>query len=57
MAATPSEARQSAPARTRRAWVTPQVVDLPRLTELTLSTGPGIPCNGGIGGGSSTVCP
>ena len=41
----------------RNAWVRPEVADLPRLTELTLQTGPGIPCGGGTGGGGSTVCP
>ena len=37
---------------TRRPWVAPRVDELPRLTELTLATGPGIP---GGGGGGSTV--
>lgn len=44
----------SAP-RERRPWVQPQVTELPRLTELTLQTGPGIPGGGGTGGGGSTV--
>ena len=39
----------------RRAWKAPRVSDLPRLTELTLQTGPGIPGGGGPGGGGSTV--
>ncbi|MBD0319349.1 MAG: hypothetical protein ICV87_03385 [Gemmatimonadetes bacterium] len=38
----------------RRAWVAPELKDLPRLTDLTLQTGGLIPC-GGPGGGS-TVC-
>ena len=46
-----------APHASRRGWVRPQVAELPRLTELTLSTGPGIPGNGGTGGGGSTVTP
>lgn len=41
----------------RRAWTAPSVTDLPRLTELTLQTGPGIPGGGGPGGGGSTVVP
>lgn len=38
-------------------WVTPEITDLPPLTDLTLQTGigPGIPGRGGIGGGGSTV--
>jgi hypothetical protein len=43
------------PAAARRAWVSPRVSDLPRLTELTLQTGPFIPGGGGTGGGGSTV--
>jgi hypothetical protein len=51
-------ATRSDTARTRqRAWVSPTVTDLPRLTQLTLSTGPGIPGGGGVGGGGSTVVP
>jgi hypothetical protein len=41
----------------RRPWESPRVTDLPRLTELTLATGPGIPGGGGPGGGGSTVIP
>ena len=40
-------------AETRRPWLAPRVDDLPRLTDLTLVTGPGIPGGGGPGG--STV--
>ncbi len=50
--------RSDAPARTdatRRAWVRPAVTDLPRLTQLTLTTGTPIPGGGGSGG--STVIP
>jgi hypothetical protein len=53
MALDPSAPR--APRPSRRAWVRPEVADLPRLTELTLQTGPGIPGGGGPGGGGSTV--
>jgi hypothetical protein len=49
--------RNSSPAPARRPWVRPAVTDLPRLTELTLATGPGIPGSGGTGGGGSTVVP
>ena len=42
----PPQPPRSAP---RREWVAPEVKDLPRLTELTLQSGP-------IGCGSSTVC-
>lgn len=41
----------------RREWVTPSVTDLPRLVDLTLQTGAGIPGGGGTGGGGSTVIP
>ncbi|HEX6747805.1 MAG TPA: hypothetical protein VF092_10980 [Longimicrobium sp.] len=41
----------------RRRWEAPSVTDLPRLSELTLATGPGIPGGGGTGGGGSTVIP
>ncbi len=40
-----------------RPWVTPEIRELPRLTDLTLDTGAGIPGMGGIGGGGSTVIP
>ena len=39
----------------RSPWTAPQVTDLPRLTELTLTSG--IPCGGGTGGGGTGVCP
>lgn len=42
----------------KSAWITPAIVQLPRLSELTLqSVGGDIPCGGGPGGGGSTVCP
>lgn len=44
------------PKVTRRPWVTPVVADLPRLTDLTLTTGAPIPGSGDTGGGS-TVTP
>ncbi|MDB4948492.1 MAG: hypothetical protein JWM27_1141 [Gemmatimonadetes bacterium] len=37
----------------RAPWTAPLVTELPRLTDLTLQTGPGIPGGGGTGG--STV--
>jgi len=43
------------PKNGRRAWVRPAVTDLPRLTQLTLTTGNPIP--GGSGSGGSTVIP
>ena len=45
------------PARSRRPWVSPLVADLPRLTDLTLTTGTPIPGGGDTGGGGSTVTP
>ena len=39
----------------REPWETPAVTRLPRLTELTLATGGGIPGNGDIGGGSTVI--
>lgn len=38
-------------------WSEPTVTELPRLTDLTLQTGEGIPGGGGTGGGGSTVIP
>jgi len=38
--------------RPRKAWVRPEVRDLPKLTDLTLLTGDPIPGWGGSGGGS-----
>jgi hypothetical protein len=39
----------------RATWSQPRVDELPRLNELTLQTGGGIPGGGGTGGGGSTV--
>jgi hypothetical protein len=53
-----SEARRSADDATvapRAAWARPSVTSLPRLTELTLATGGGIPGDGDIGGGSTVI--
>jgi hypothetical protein len=41
----------------RLPWQHPTVTNLPRLTDLTLATGPTIPGGGGPGGGGSTVIP
>jgi len=53
----PSSADLSTAIPSRAEWHAPVITPLPRLTELTLQTGPGIPCGGGTGGGGSTVCP
>jgi len=46
------------PKLARRPWVSPLVTDLPRLTDLTLSTGAGNPIPGsGNTGSGSTVTP
>ena len=47
-----SSAPAVAPAR--QPWTAPSVQDLPRLTELTLQTGPAIPGDCGVGGSGST---
>lgn len=47
---------QPAPAGApKRPWVNPAVRELPKLTDLTLQSGDGIPGGGGTGGGGSTV--
>ena len=51
---TPSNSAAPAVA-SREPWEAPVVTRLPRLTELTLATGGGIPGGGGVGG--STVIP
>jgi hypothetical protein len=43
------------PAAPLKPWISPRVDSLPRLSELTLQTGGGIPGGGGTGGGGSTV--
>jgi hypothetical protein len=52
-----SPSRSQAAPTVRLPWETPSVSQLPRLTELTLATGGGIPGGGGTGGGGSTVIP
>jgi len=39
----------------REPWAPPTLTPLPRLTELTLATGGGIPGEGDIGGGSTVI--
>lgn len=43
------------PEEQKKAWVKPEVTELPRLTDLTLQTGSPIPGIGDPGGGGSTV--
>lgn len=51
-----SPIRSTSPRATQRsAWVAPEVRDLPRLTDLTLQTGGGVPGEGSTGGGGGTV--
>jgi hypothetical protein len=46
----------AAPAPTpRKAWKAPVVTRLPRLTDLTLATGSGIPGDANIGTGSTVI--
>ncbi|HEU0052154.1 MAG TPA: hypothetical protein VFQ39_03210 [Longimicrobium sp.] len=52
-----SPAHDPRPEARKRAWTAPALTPLPRLTELTLQTGGGIPGGGGTGGGGSTVIP
>src|SRR4051812_42220941 len=49
------QARKPRPTSNRQPWETPVLQPLPRLTELTLATGGGIPGGGDIGGGSTVV--
>jgi hypothetical protein len=53
----PSNSAETPVAVARDAWQAPAITRLPRLTELTLATGGGIPGGGGTGGGGSTVIP
>lgn len=39
----------------RMPWTPPAIVELPKLTELTLLTGEAVPGDGSTGGGGSTV--
>ncbi len=47
----PQPARSGSPSK--RKWVTPEVTELPRLTDLTLQTGTPIPGFGDPGTGST----
>ncbi|HEX8395217.1 MAG TPA: hypothetical protein VF665_22910 [Longimicrobium sp.] len=47
--------RTAAERAARRPWTAPRVDELPRLTELTLATGPAIGGGLGTGGGGTTV--
>ncbi len=53
----PTSAHSQGAPMDRRPWVAPAIRELPRLTDLTLQTGSGIPGGGGTGGGGSTVIP
>jgi hypothetical protein len=50
-----SSPRPQPAAPERLSWEAPSITPLPRLTELTLSTGSGIPGEGDIGGGSTVI--
>ena len=52
---TPSDSTGAPTPAPRQAWEAPAVTRLPRLTELTLATGGGIPGDGDIGGGSTVI--
>ena len=48
--------KTSAPSAPRRPWEAPEVITLPKLTELTLQTfGGGIPGGGDLGSGSTVI--
>ena len=51
----PAELKEPAPT-SKKTWTSPELIELPRLNELTLQSG-GIPGGGGTGGGGSTVVP
>lgn len=55
--AQPGIDRRSPQPAPRRAWVAPRVEDLPRLTELTLQSGPGVPGDCGVGGSTCFPTP
>jgi len=55
MNTTPSKAADVPAPPSREPWDPPAVTALPRLTELTLATGGGIPGDGDIGGGSTVI--
>jgi hypothetical protein len=50
-----SSSRPHPAASERLPWESPSIARLPRLTELTLATGGGIPGDGDIGGGSTVI--
>ena len=50
-----SSPRPQPAASERLPWEAPSITPLPRLTELTLTTGPGIPGGGDIGGGATVI--
>jgi hypothetical protein len=50
-----SSSRPQPAASKRLPWEPPSIDTLPRLTELTLATGGGIPGGGDIGGGSTFI--
>jgi hypothetical protein len=50
-----SSSRPQDAASERLPWEPPSITRLPRLTELTLATGGGIPGDGDIGGGSTVI--
>lgn len=49
--------KDAPPIERLRPWTAPVLEKLPKLTDLTLITGSGIPGGGGTGGGGSTVIP
>lgn len=51
----PSSSRTQPALRDRLPWEAPSLSPLPRLTELTLSSGNGIPGNGDTGTGSTVI--
>lgn len=50
----PTGSQTPVPSKTN--WISPRIIELPRLNEITLQSG-GIPGGGGTGGGGSTVVP
>jgi hypothetical protein len=51
----PSHPTEATTAAERAPWAAPAIVCLPRLSELTLATGGGIPGGGDTGSGSTVV--
>ena len=50
-----SSSRPQPAVSARLPWESPSIDRLPRLTELTLATGGGVPGDGDIGGGSTVI--